>query len=138
MYDFIHLIHIYSILIYGGFLFIDNLFLSKMGESLSVDETVKAREAIMIHVRKVVPYSLFVVIGSGLYMFSQVFGKIEDGGMNNFQIVLSIKAMLGLWLGVRGFNQKIFGLNPLFFKSHKFPFYTVIVVIFLSQLMFKL
>jgi len=66
MYDFIHFIHIYSILIYEFFLFIDNLFLSKMGGSLSVDETVKAREAIMIHVRKVVLYSLFIVIGSGL------------------------------------------------------------------------
>lgn len=138
MYDFIHLIHIYSILIYGGFLFIDNLFLSKMGESLSVDETLKAREAIMIHVRKVVPYSLFVVIGSGLYMFSQVFGKIDSNGLSHFQMLLSLKAFLGLWLGVRGFNQKVFGINPLVFKSHTFPFYTVIIIILLSQLMFKL
>jgi len=138
MYDFMHLIHIYSILIYGGFLFIDNLFLSKMGDSLSVDETLKAREAIMIHVRKVVPYSLFVVIGSGLYMFSQVFGKIDSNGLSHFQMLLSLKAFLGLWLGVRGFNQKVFGINPLVFKSHTFPFYTVIIIILLSQLMFKL
>ncbi len=122
--------------IYGGFLFVDNLFLSKMKHSLSEEEHAKAREAIMMHVRKVVPYSLFIAVGSGGYMFTQVFGVVAGSGLNSFQIMLSIKAFLGLWLGLRGFNQKIFGLNPWLFKSHLFPFMLVVIIILLSQLMY--
>jgi hypothetical protein len=124
------------VFIYGGFLFVDNLFLSKMGQSLSEEEQTKAREAIMIHVRKVVPYSLFVAVGSGLYMFIQVFGEVAEDGLNNFQVMLSVKAFLGLWLGLRGFNQKMFGINPWLFKSHLFPFLLVVIIILLSQLMY--
>ncbi len=107
-----------------------------MGQTLSPDEQTKAREAIMIHVRKVVPYALFVAVGTGIYMFTQVFGEIGDEGMNRFQIMLGIKAFLGLWLGLRGFNQKIFGINPWLFKSHLFPFGLVVVMILLSQMMY--
>ncbi len=89
-----------------------------------------------MHVRKVVPYALFVAVGSGGYMFTQVFGAIEEDGLNRFQIMLSIKAFLGLWLGLRGLNQKMFGIDPWLFKSHLFPFVLVVVIIFLSQLMY--
>ncbi|MEA1892376.1 MAG: hypothetical protein U9N33_06645 [Campylobacterota bacterium] len=135
-YTFIHTIHIFSVFIYGGFLFVDNLFLSKMGQTLDADEATKAREAIMIHVRKVVPYALMVAVASGLFMFFNVFGEIESDGMSSFQIMLSIKAFLGLWLGLRGINQKLFGINPWIFKSHLFPFSLVIIIILLSQFMY--
>jgi hypothetical protein len=135
-YESIHIIHIFSVFIYGGFLFVDNLFLSKMKQTLSDEEHAKAREAIMMHVRKVVPYALFVAVGTGAYMFTQVFGEIGEEGMSRFQILLSIKAFLGLWLGLRGFNQKLFGINPWLFKSHVFPFGLVIIMILLSQIMF--
>ena len=135
IYELIHIIHIYSVFIYGGFLIVDNLFLSKMSKSLSVEEHTKAREAIMMHVRRVVPYALFVAVGSGMYMFVNVFGVVSDEGMSSFQIMLSIKAFLGLWLGLRGFNQKLFGINPWLFKSHLFPFALVIIIILLSQVM---
>ena len=131
-----HIIHLFSVFIYGGFLITDNLFLSKMNQTLSPEETVKAREAIMIHVRKVVPYSLFVAVGTGIYMFIQVFGPIGENGLSSFQIILSIKAFLGLWLGIRGFNQKVFGINPWLFKSHLFPFSLVLIIILLSQVMY--
>ncbi len=131
-----HIIHLFSVFIYGGFLITDNLFLSKMNQTLSPEEAVKAREAIMIHVRKVVPYSLFVAVGTGIYMFIQVFGPIGENGLSSFQIILSIKAFLGLWLGIRGFNQKIFGINPWMFKSHLFPFSLVLIIILLSQVMY--
>ncbi len=107
-----------------------------MQQSLNADEYTKAREAIMMHVRKVVPYALMVAVASGLYLFSQVFGKIEADGLSTFQIALSIKAFLGLWLGFRGINQKLFGINPWVFKSHFFPFTLVVIIIFLSQVMF--
>ena len=107
-----------------------------MKQTLSPDEVVKAREAIMIHVRKVVPYSLFVAVGSGIYMFIQVFDVIGENGLSSFQIMLSIKAFLGLWLGIRGFNQKLFGINPWLFKSHLFPFALVLIIILLSQVMY--
>jgi len=105
-----------------------------MKQGLSEKEYTKAREAIMIHVRKVVPYSLMVAVASGLYLFSQVFGEISDNGMSYFQIVLSIKASLGLWLGLRGINQKFFGIQPWIFKAHIFPFSLVVIIILLSDL----
>ena len=134
-YVIIHIIHLFSVFIYGGFLFIDNLFLSKMTQDLDEQEHKKAREAIMVHVRKVVPYSLMVAVASGLYMISQIFGEIAPEGLSWFQITLSLKAFLGLWLGLRGVNQKFFGINPWLFKSHIFPFSLVVIILILSQVM---
>ena len=122
--------------IYGGFLFVDNLFLSKMSQTLNDEETKKAREAIMMHVRKVVPWALLVAVASGIYLIIQVFGPITEDGLNNFQIMLSIKAFFGLWLGIRGFNQKFFKVNPFVFTSHLFPFICVIIIVFISQIMY--
>jgi hypothetical protein len=136
IYTIVHTIHIFSVFIYGGFLFVDILFLSKMGQTLNDDEQAKAREAIMMHVRKVVPYALMVAVASGLYLISQIFGKIEGGSLSYFQTLLSIKAFLGIWLGLRGINQKLFKINPWVFKSHFFPFSLVVVIILLSQFMF--
>jgi hypothetical protein len=110
--------------------------MSKMKQSLSEDEHAKAREAIMMHVRKVVPKALIVAVVTGLYMFSQVFGEISENGMSYFQILLSIKAFFGLWLGFRGINQVFFGIQPWVFKSHIFPFALVVLIILLSQFMY--
>jgi hypothetical protein len=136
LYNIIHLIHIYSVFVYGGFLFVDILFLSKMKRTLSAEEQILAREAIMMHVRKVVPYALLVAIASGCYMFVQVFGEILPEGLSSFQSLLLLKAFLGLWLGLRGLNQKFFGINPWVFKNHLFPFALVVIIIFLSQAMY--
>ncbi|WP_294961294.1 hypothetical protein [Sulfurimonas sp.] len=135
-YTIIHTIHIFSVFIYGGFLFIDILFISKMPQTLSPEENTKAREAIMMHVRKVVPKALIVAVATGLYMFFQVFGEISDSGMTSFQILLSIKASLGLCLGFRGINQVFFGIQPWVFKKHYFPFTLVVMIILLSQFMY--
>jgi len=135
-YAIIHIIYLFSVFIYGGFLFIDNLFLAKMTQDLTEEEHKKAREAIMVHVRKVVPYSLMVAVASGLYLISQIFGEVAPEGLSTFQMILSAKAFLGLWLGIRGINQKFFGINPWIFKSHIFPFALVIIILLLSQLMF--
>jgi len=107
-----------------------------MKQSLSEEEHKVAREAIMKHVRKVVPYALMVAVATGLYMITQVFGKIGEDGLSSFQIMLSIKAFMASWLGLRGINQKFFGINPWVFKSHLFPFSFVVVIILLSQLMY--
>ncbi len=107
-----------------------------MQQTLTSEEHAKAREAIMIHVRKVVPYALMVAVASGLYLFSQVFGKIENGSLSYFQTLLAIKAFFGLWLGLRGINQKLFKINPWVFTSHLFPFALVVIVILLSQFMY--
>ncbi len=127
LYTIIHLIHLYAAFIYGGFLFVDILYLSKVPK--------ETREAVMVHVRKVVPYALMVVVASGIYLFTQAFGPIGEEGLSRFQILLGIKAFLGLWLGIRGINQKLFGINPWLFKSHIFPFSLVVIIIALSQLM---
>ncbi|WP_228200560.1 hypothetical protein [Arcobacter peruensis] len=114
----------------------DNLFLSKMSQTLNEEENAKAREAFMMHVRKVVPWSLFVAVGTGIYLIIQVFGPISEDGLNSFQIMLSIKAFFGLWLGIRGFNQKFFKIQPFVFTSHVFPFLCVVLIIFISQVMY--
>lgn len=136
-YLIVHLIHIFSVFIYGGFLFTDNLFLSKMKRDLSEQEHSKVREYFMKYVRKLVPKSLIVAVLSGIYLILVNFGEISDEGLSNFQIVLLLKAFLGLWLGVRGVLQVFFGINPLVFKSHIVPFILVIIIIFLSQIMFS-
>jgi hypothetical protein len=107
-----------------------------MPQTLNAEEHKKAREAIMMHVRQVVPYALMVAVASGLYMISQVFGEISEDGMSRFQILLSIKAFLASWLGFRGINQKLFKINPWVFKSHFFPFTFVVLIILLSQFMY--
>lgn len=135
-YTIFHTIHIFSVFIYGGFLFVDILFLNKAYADLSPDQAKATKENIMKHVRKVVPYALMVAVASGMYLFSQAFGKIEDDGLSYFQTLLSIKAFFGLWLGLRGVNQKLFGIQPFVFKSHFFPFTLVVIIIFLSQFMY--
>jgi hypothetical protein len=107
-----------------------------MTQSLSSEEHARAREAIMMHVRKVVPYALFTAVGTGMYLIAQVFGEISADGLSSFQILLMIKALFGLWLGVRGFSQKVLKMNPWIFKTHTLPFVFVVIIIILSQLMY--
>ena len=137
IYITIKLIHIFSVFIYGGFLFTDNLFLSKMKKDLTNDEHSQIREYFMKYVRKVVPKALIVAVASGIYLFFINFGVIDESGWTNFQILLAIKGFLGSWLGLRGVLQVFFGIQPLVFKSHLFPFILVIIIIVLSQLMFS-
>ena len=134
-FTLIHITHLLAAFVYGGFLFTDILFMQKMQKSLPSGEGAACREAIMVHVRKVVPYALFVVVGTGVIMFPEVFGPIGPDGLSHMQIVLLIKAFLGLWLGLRGFMQKVFKINPWLFKSHYFPFTLVVIIIVLSQIM---
>jgi len=136
LYTIVHTIHIFSVFIYGGFLIVDILFLSKMPRSLTEEEHKKARESFMMYVRKVVPKALVVAVITGSYLFTQIFGEIAADGLSQFQILLSIKAFLGLWLGLRGVNQVFFGIQPWVFKSHLFPFSLVVTIIFLSQIMY--
>ena len=129
-------IHLFSAFIYGGFLITDNLFLNKMPRNLDDEEHKKARESFMMFVRKVVPPSLIVAVITGLYLISQVFGTIGEDGMSSFQVMLSLKAFLGIWLGIRGFAQVYLKIQPLVFKSHLLPFAFVVTIIFLSQFMY--
>jgi hypothetical protein len=133
---FIKTIHLFSAFIYGGFLITDNLFLNKMPRTLEEEEHKKARESFMMFVRKVVPPSLIVAVLTGLYLISQVFGTISPEGMSTFQMLLSLKAFLGLWLGLRGFMQVYLKIQPLVFKGHQLPFAFVLTIIFLSQFMY--
>ncbi len=90
----------------------------------------------MKYVRKVVPPSLLVAVVTGLYLITQVFGAVGEEGMSRFQVMLSIKAFLGIWLGIRGFAQVYLGIQPLVFKSHVLPFVFVVTILFLSQFMY--
>jgi len=129
-------IHLFAAFIYGGFLIVDNLFLVRIKESYPEDKYKVIRESFMKHVRKVVPPSLIVAVVTGLYLITQVFGTIGEDGLNTFQMILSLKAFLGIWLGLRGFLQVYVGIQPLLFKSHVLPFAFVITIIFLSQFMY--
>ncbi len=134
-YLIIKYIHLMAAFIYGGFLITDNLFLSRMKKSLNKEEHDRARGTFAPLVRKVVPPSLVVIVVTGLYLISQSFGTIGDDGMSRYQILLSIKAFLGIWLGLRGILQVYMGIQPLVFKGHELPFVFVLTIIFLSQFM---
>ncbi|MEA3498522.1 MAG: hypothetical protein U9R16_05625 [Campylobacterota bacterium] len=136
IYAIVHITHLFSVFIYGGFLITDNLFLSRMKNDLSSEEHTKVREYFMKYVRLVVPKALIVAVLTGGYLFYINFGVISEDGWSNFQIVLGIKAFLGGWLGFRGVLQVFFGIQPLVFTSHIFPFALVVIIIFLSQFMF--
>ena len=136
LFILIKTIHLFAAFIYGGFLITDNLFLNKMPKKLNADEHKKARESFMMFVRKVVPPSLIVAVLTGLYLISQVFGPISSEGLSTFQMLLSLKAFLGLWLGLRGFMQVYLKIQPLVFKGHQLPFAFVLTIIFLSQFMY--
>ncbi|MFC2057988.1 hypothetical protein ACFLR6_03515, partial [Campylobacterota bacterium] len=105
-------------------------------KSYHVQEHKQIRESFMKYVRKVVPPSLLVAVITGLYLITQVFGTIGEEGMSLFQVMLSIKAFLGIWLGIRGFAQVYLGIQPLVFKSHVLPFTFVVTILFLSQFMY--
>ena len=47
LYVFVHLIHIFSVFIYGGFLITDNLFLMRMKKDLGDKEYPVIREYFM-------------------------------------------------------------------------------------------
>ena len=132
----IKIIHLFAAFIYGGFLIVDNLFLVHIKKSYDVQEHKQIRESFMKYVRKVVPPSLLVAVLTGLYLITQVFGTIGEEGMSSFQVMLSLKAFLGIWLGIRGFAQVYLGIQPLVFKSHVLPFAFVVTILFLSQFMY--
>jgi len=134
----VKLIHLFAVFVYGGFLFTDNLFFSRMAKELGPEEYAAIRERFMSRVRKVVPKSLIVIVLSGIYLFRETFGTVGPEGLSDFQLMLCLKAFLGLWLGLRGILQVFFGIQPLLFKSHRLPFILVIVIIALSQIMFSL
>lgn len=129
-------IHLFAAFIYGGFLVTDNLFLTKIKRSFSEEEHKEIRESFMKYVRKVVPPSLIVAVVTGLYLISQVYGPIGPDGLSRFQMLLGLKAFLGIWLGLRGGLQVYFKIQPFVFKSHVLPFAFVITIIFLSQFMY--
>jgi len=135
-YLFIHLTHIFSVFIYGGFLITDNLILMRMKKTLSPEKYLEVRKQFALFTKQLVPKALIVAVASGIYLISVNFGDIGDNGLTNFQIVLCIKAFFAGWLGLRGVLQVFFGIQPLVFTSHRFPFILVVLVIFLSQLIF--
>ncbi|MGM0623999.1 MAG: hypothetical protein ACQESH_08300 [Campylobacterota bacterium] len=136
LYLIAKLAHIFSVLIYGGFLFTDNLILMRMQKSLPKKKYEEVRGYFKDFTRAIVPKALIVAVVSGIYLFSVHFGSIaQEEGPSNYQILLLIKAFLGLWLGIRGILQVFFGVQPLLFKSHRFPFLSVVVIVFISQVM---
>ncbi|MFK2823689.1 hypothetical protein ACH5BK_11995 [Arcobacter sp. YIC-80] len=135
IYLSLKLIHIFSILIYAGFLFTDNLILMRMQKRLTKEKYEEVRSYFKDFTRVLVPKALIVAVVSGICLFYLNFGSIENS-LSNFQILLSIKAILGLWLGLRGILQVFFGIQPFIFKSHKLPFALVICIVFLSQIMY--
>ena len=127
-------VHLFAAFIYGGFLFTDNLFCSKIERTYGNEKYKEIRESFMKYVRKVVPPSLIILVITGIYMFPQVFGTVGNEGLSWFQKVMLLKALLGLWLGLRGFLQVYFGIQPFVFKSHRLPLILVVSILILTQI----
>lgn len=137
IYILVKLLHLFSVLIYGGFLFTDNLILMRMQKTLTKEKYAEVRGYFAKFTKVLVPKALVVAVVTGLYLFHVNFGPISDDGLTNFQILLGIKAFLGSWLGLRGILQVFFGIQPFVFKGHKLPFILVILIVFLSQVMYS-
>ncbi|QOP41483.1 hypothetical protein [Sulfurimonas marina] len=135
LYLIAKLIHIFSVLIYGGFLFTDNLILMRMQKTLSTQKYAEVRSYFKEFTKVLVPKALILVVLSGIYLFYVNFGEISADGLSNFQVLLILKAFLASWLGLRGVLQVFFNIQPLIFKSHKLPFILVIFIVILSQVM---
>lgn len=135
IYLIFKLIHIFSVLIYAGFLFTDNLILMRMQKVLSKEKYDEVRGYFKGFTKTLVPKALVVAVISGIYLLSMNFGVIGESGLSNFQILLSIKSILGIWLGLRGVLQVFFGIQPFIFKGHTLPFILVITIVLLSQIM---
>ncbi|XOB61183.1 hypothetical protein ACMC56_11270 [Campylobacterota bacterium DY0563] len=136
IYLIIKLLHIFSVLIYGGFLFTDNLILMRMQKILSKEKYIEVRSYFKDFTRFLVPKALVIAVISGIFLFHNSFGSIGSNGLSNLQILLAIKSILGLWLGLRGILQVFFGIQPFVFKTHRLPFLLVIIIVFLSQAMY--
>ncbi|BFU77194.1 hypothetical protein ALC152_04090 [Arcobacter sp. 15-2] len=136
-YITIKLLHIFSVFIYAGFLFTDNLILMRMQKTLTKEKYIEIREHFRLFTKVLVPKALIIAVLSGMVLFYYNFGSIGENGLENFQILLGIKATLGLWLGIRGVSQVFFGIQPFIFKSHRLPFILTIFIILLSQIMFS-
>ena len=137
LYITIKLLHIFSVFIYAGFLFTDNLILMRMQKTLTKEKYIEIREHFRLFTKVLVPKALIIAVLSGMVLFYYNFGSIGENGLENFQILLGIKATLGLWLGIRGVSQVFFGIQPFIFKSHRLPFILTIFIILLSQIMFS-
>jgi hypothetical protein len=135
IYVVVHIVHIFSVFVYVGFLFTDNLILMRMQKTLTKDNYTQVRGYFAMYTKVLVPKALVVAVVSGLYLFYVNIGDVGES-LTNFQILLFVKATLAGWLGVRGVLQVFFAIEPLVFKSHRFPFGLAVVIILLSQLMF--
>ncbi|PLY08183.1 MAG: hypothetical protein C0625_02870 [Arcobacter sp.] len=107
-----------------------------MKKALSEEKYNEVRSYFALFTKALVPKALVVAVITGIYLFHVNFGSIENG-FSNFQILLAIKAFLGLWLGLRGVLQVFFGIQPFVFKGHLLPFIFVIIIVFISQIMFS-
>ena len=130
------LLHIFSVFIYGGFLFTDNLILMRMQKSLTSEKYKEVREHFRLFTKVLVPKALVVAVFSGIALFYLTFGEVSQSGLSTFQSMLLLKAFFGLWLGARGILQVFFGIQPFVFKSHRLPFILVVIIVALSQMMF--
>ncbi|RXJ89790.1 hypothetical protein CRV01_07395 [Arcobacter sp. CECT 8983] len=109
-----------------------------MQKTLSEEKYKEVRGYFAKLTRAIVPKALIVAVISGIYLFYISFGSIpQDSSFSTFQILLSLKAFLGLWLGLRGVLQVFFGIQPFVFKGHRLPFILVIMIIFISQIMYS-
>ncbi|RXK13633.1 hypothetical protein CP965_04645 [Halarcobacter mediterraneus] len=110
-----------------------------MQKTLSEEKYKEVRSYFAKLTRAIVPKALVIAVISGIYLFHISFGSFpENYDFSSFQILLSLKAILGLWLGFRGILQVFFGIQPFVFKGHRLPFILVILIIFLSQIMYSI
>lgn len=136
LYLLVKLIHLFSVLIYGGFLFTDNLILMRMQKNIV--RTKISRGALLLqrlYESSCTKSSNNSRIEWFIPFLCQFWRYPTQSGLTNFQILLLIKAYLGSWLGLRGVLQVFFNVQPFIFKSHKLPFILIIIIVVLSQVM---
>lgn len=140
LYATILTIHLLSVIIYGGFLITDVLFITNIKKVYGEAKYKEIRGAFGPYVRAIVPNALVLAGITGIYLFHVNFGTIdvdEDGSyiLSNFQELLLLKLFLASWLLLRGIRQRFFGIQPMLFKGHKLPASLVIIIVILAKFM---
>lgn len=135
IYTLILLIHLFCAIFFIGFIFTDVFILSKIKKTLKEDENAKARTAIYTSGKRVMPFAVLLLFLSGLFLFSQDFGTIKDGGLSHFQILLLIKVFLAFIIFLKVFLEVVVKKQLPCLKGHVGAAILAICIVILAKIM---
>ena len=140
-YTLVVILHLFSAIIFLGFVFADVIVLPAMKKVLTDKEHQNVMTVISNRARKIFPLTVLILILTGGYMFSKYINS-ELGIFNSsLQILLLIKFILAMIIAsgiVYSLSCKFLKKtpNPIMKHFHKFVLLVGIIIIILAKVMF--